>query len=301
MEQTKKIKSINLALPFSPFSVNTYLIDTGKNKLLFDTGAKTEEALSVLKKEVDDFGGIDAVVLSHGHLDHAGLAKQISELYDVPVYASLFEKERLSEDFSKRVERRVKKTIKALNFFGFSDEVAKKELEKVNYYKELMEPLDFVFNYSLLNDDNISFLELSGHTKGSIGLYFKSEGAVFVGDAFLREGVSSFLDPEKPENALKTYLLSVDNILKLNAKTVHPGHGKEFSNPDAVAEEHKNYVALVSKKILTAVQEGKKFKDFLPQLFPQNYNSLIAMSEIVYALEGANIGILQSLKDLLSE
>lgn len=295
------IKKINIQLPFPPNYVNTYLVDTGSNKILFDTGAKTGNALNLLVNEINAFGGIDAVVLSHGHLDHAGLAKQISERYDVPIYASLSEKDRLSEDFSRRIERRVKKSIKALNFFGFSDEVAKRELEKINYYKELMEPLDFVFNFIQLKDSNISLIDLSGHTKGSIGLYLKSENAVITGDAFLKEGISSFLDVEYPENALKTYLLSLDKIIALKPEKVYPGHGNEFSNPEAVAAEHKEYVYHVSKKIQNAIIEGKKFSEFLSQIFPSNYNALIAMSEVIYALEDANIEILQNLKVLLSE
>lgn len=295
------IKEIKLPLSFPPATVNAYLINTGNSKILFDTGAKTPQSLSILKNEIEMFGGIDAIILSHGHLDHAGLAKTISDYFDVPIYASFNEKERLSEDFSKRLERRVKKTIKIIDFFNFSDEIAKRELEKADYYRAFMEPLDFLFNFSSFDDSEITFLELSGHTKGSIGIHIKPLNAVLTGDAFLKEGISPFFDPEHLDNTLISYLKSLDKIIDLSPEKVYPGHGNAFENPAAVAIDHKLYIETISEKILQAVQNSEQFKDLLPKLYPANYNVLIAISEIVYALESANIGILQSLKDHLLE
>lgn len=299
--QNPVVKTLKLSLPFPPAMVNAYLIDTGRNRILFDTGAKTEENFNLLKQEIEKFGGIDGIVLSHGHLDHSGLAKKLSQLYDIPVYASFYEKERLSEDFQKRLERRVKKTIKVLNFFSFSVDIAKRELEKAQFYKEFMEPLNVIFNFSSFKDSEINILELPGHTKGSIALFLPSIKTLLTGDAFLKDGVSSFFDPESPENTLMTYFTSIDKLLLLKPEKIYPGHGKAFDNPASVASAHKNYVTNVTEKIKKAVEDGLSFKDLLPTIYPPHYNALIAISEIIYALESINIEILQNLRDLLSE
>ncbi len=295
------VRKIKLPLSFPPYAVNAYLIETGKSRILFDSGPRNDQVIEILKKEVDNFGGIDVVILSHGHLDHAGNAKAVSDFYDVPVYASFHEKARLSEDFQKRLERRVKKTIKLLNFFCFSDEVAKRELEKANFYKEQMEPLELVFNISTFDDPEVTILELPGHTKGSVGLFLKSDRLIFTGDAFLKDGISSFFDPEEPRDALKDYFSSLQKIMSLQPQSVFPGHGDSFDNPEAVYEEKKNYVDLIIRKIKEIIDKKGKIAGEVTSLFPSGYNALIAMSELVYALESLNIGILQSLKDLLSE
>lgn len=295
------IKTISLPLPFPPYSVNAYIVDTGRSKLLFDTGPKVEESINMLKNEIETLGGIDAIILSHGHLDHAGAAKHLSEIYDVPVFASFYEKERLSESFEKRLERRLTKTLKVLDFFSFSKERAKREREKAGYYRDMTEPLEVLFNFSTFTDPEITFLELPGHTRGSIGIYVKSANAVLTGDAFLKDGISSFFDPENPENSLEIYFTSLEKILALSPDKIYPGHGKPFENPKVVAEGHKKEAQATKELILNGIRENQNFKDIIERVFPPNYNSLIAAALLVYALESANIEILQSLKDLLSE
>lgn len=295
------IKTIKLPLSFAPFSSNAYLVRTKNSNILFDTGANSDECLKILKKEIEDFGGIDAIIISHGHLDHAGCANIISNEFEVPVYASLKEKERLSEDIVKRLERRVKKTIKLLNFFGFSDETALKELEKANFYKNFMQPVEFIFNFSYFKDPEIDIIELPGHTDGSIALFIKKEKLMLTGDALLKEGISSFFDPESIKNSLESYLRSIKKINELEPALVYPGHENPFDCVASVVEEHINYVELISEKINEAINNNNSIRDTIPKFFPKTYNALVAISEIVYAFEKANIEILQSLKDLLSE
>lgn len=298
---TTDIKKIKLPLPFSPFSSNAYLVKTKNSNILFDTGANSDECLKILKKEIEDFGGIDAIIISHGHLDHAGCANTISKEFELPVYASLKEKERLSEDIVKRLERRVRKTIKLLHFFGFSEETAQKELEKANFYKNFMQPVEFIFNFNSFKDPEIEIIELPGHTDGSIALFIKKEKGLLTGDALLKDGISSFFDPESMKNSLENYLTSIQNIKELNPILVYPGHGNPFDSVNLVIEEHINYTELISEKIKEVITNNISIKDVISKLFPKSYNALIAISEIVYALEKANIEILQSLKDHLSE
>ena len=74
----------NCGLPYE-HGLSLY-IESGKHKILFDTGqselfSKNAEALGI------DLGGVDIAVLSHGHYDHGGgLAKFLELNKTAPVY-----------------------------------------------------------------------------------------------------------------------------------------------------------------------------------------------------------------------
>lgn len=61
------------------------LIDTGKEKYLFDTGQSNVFLYNAAKLRID-FGELNGVVLSHGHYDHCGGMEHWRELGDVPIY-----------------------------------------------------------------------------------------------------------------------------------------------------------------------------------------------------------------------
>ena len=78
------------------FSVNTYLITdeaTGESAII-DTGETTE--LRTRLKQLEPQPNISMILLTHGHLDHAGALGVLQEEWDVPTY--LPKKERVLFD-----------------------------------------------------------------------------------------------------------------------------------------------------------------------------------------------------------
>ena len=71
-------------VPMGPLATNGYFYRTQDLNILFDPGATTAEMLKVL----DDFGEqVDAVLLTHGHIDHImGLAGLVQRFAAVPIY-----------------------------------------------------------------------------------------------------------------------------------------------------------------------------------------------------------------------
>ena len=86
----KNIIKIELPTPFAVGSVNAYLV-AGKNPVLDDCGPHTDEAKEALIKGVEEAGfslpQITAVILTHYHPDHAGLALWLQQEYGVKIAA----------------------------------------------------------------------------------------------------------------------------------------------------------------------------------------------------------------------
>jgi len=81
----------NTALPFTGFWAEhgiSFLVEGEGGKLLFDTGQSNEVLAHNLLMCKEDLSDLDAVVLSHGHLDHGGgLAEVARRCPGVPLYA----------------------------------------------------------------------------------------------------------------------------------------------------------------------------------------------------------------------
>jgi ribonuclease/clavin/mitogillin len=74
---------------FTGPGTNTYLIGTGRRRLLLDPGEGRADYLPVLERALARAGceGIEAVVLTHGHPDHIGGVRSVLERFgDVPVW-----------------------------------------------------------------------------------------------------------------------------------------------------------------------------------------------------------------------
>jgi len=66
---------------FTGPGTNTYLLGTGAQRILLDTGQGVDAYLPVLERALDEAGcsGIESIVLTHGHPDHTGGLAQVLE------------------------------------------------------------------------------------------------------------------------------------------------------------------------------------------------------------------------------
>jgi glyoxylase-like metal-dependent hydrolase (beta-lactamase superfamily II) len=149
--QDFNIHIVKTPLDFPPYYTNSYLIKTKDGLFLFDTSIKSTKAIEIIKESINNFGRIDGIILSHGHLDHAGCASIIANEYNIPIYVSLEEKDRLGTNFNERLKRRLDKLTKIANFFRLEKKNIEREYEKASYYKNLLAPIDFYFNIEKLN------------------------------------------------------------------------------------------------------------------------------------------------------
>lgn len=73
---------------FSGSGGNCVFLNTGKTRILIDagsTGKALEQALFCIDEKASD---IDAIIISHDHIDHIAAAGILSRRYDIPLYAN---------------------------------------------------------------------------------------------------------------------------------------------------------------------------------------------------------------------
>ncbi len=187
-----------------PIATNCYFLINNETKeaLIIDPGAAAEP----LYRKLQEGSYIPvAILLTHGHFDHAGAVKGLKELAakdqrELPVYAYKGERETLENP-----------RINLSRSMGGREEV---------YHADIY----------LADDESVSIagftfttLFTPGHTPGGCCFYFEEEGICFTGDSLF---CSSIGRTDFPEGSMSDLVRSVkEKVLTLPEDTIcYPGH-----------------------------------------------------------------------------
>lgn len=181
-----------------PVQTNCYFAvnDETKELLIIDPGAQANRlAAEVRDKALKPV----AILLTHGHFDHAGAAAELAEQYQIPVYAQVEERETLENP--------------ALNLSGW-DGVA--QAYHADSYLEDEQELD-------LAGFHIRVFHTPGHTTGGCCYYFPYQNALFSGDTLFRMSVGR---TDFPKGSASDLIHAIkEKIMRLPDETdVYPGH-----------------------------------------------------------------------------
>ncbi|KAH7980056.1 hypothetical protein HPB49_012922 [Dermacentor silvarum] len=144
--------------PMTLQGTNTYIIGTGKERILLDTGEPdVPEYIETLKDVLRERGiSLQQIIVSHWHLDHVGGVDEIRR--------------------QVQPECTVKK-------YAFRDDKAEHAFQYVN-------DGDWIHTEGA----SLKVIATPGHTQDHIVLYLDEENAVFSGDCILGEGSAVFED-----------------------------------------------------------------------------------------------------------
>ena len=151
-------------------------------------------------QKVDEMAGTPvAILLTHGHFDHILAAKEIKEKYQIPIYATVYERKHLGNP--------------ALNLSGFSGRAYSLEAD------EEVDDLDFLE----LAGFEIQVLHTPGHTPGSCCYYLKAEDVLFSGDTVFCGSVGR---TDFPGGSMQEITDSLHRLLEALPEDtkVYPGH-----------------------------------------------------------------------------
>ena len=199
-----------------PVQTNCYVVINEENKecLIIDPGASAKQLAELIRK--DELTPV-AVLLTHGHFDHAGGAEDIAKEFDIKIYAHEAERDTLGNP-----QKNVSWMVGASE--SYRADVFLKDEEVIT-----------------LAGFDIKVLHTPGHTEGGCCYYVADEDVVFTGDTLFAQSVGR---TDFPGGSMSQIVRSVqDKLLSLNEAgnletdiMVYPGH----NDPTTIETERMN-------------------------------------------------------------
>jgi len=203
---------------FTGPGTNTFLVGTGKRRILLDTGSGVPEYLDVLERAMEEAGceGLQEIVLTHGHPDHVGGAVAINDRFGpLPV--------------SKMARPGV-------------DESTALDLRPIE-------------DGSVLRTEGATLRALytPGHALDHLCFVLEEEGSLFSGDNVL--GVGTAVIPTQGGN-LRDYMNSLRRLLGERPTAIYPAHGPHIADGAAKICEYIAHREERDVQIVAAMREG---------------------------------------------
>jgi glyoxylase-like metal-dependent hydrolase (beta-lactamase superfamily II) len=223
--------------------VNFYLVEDEGRVTIVDAGIsgywdQVEPALEQFGRGLDD---VAAIVLTHAHSDHTGVAGKLHERglsMGVPVYLHPADHELLKtgKESWKR-EGSALSVLRHPRVFGFFAHMARNGALRPPH---IADPVSIVHDDRLDVPGNPRVIHTPGHTPGHCALHFERHGALFVGDLLCtwhpvlgRRGPQ--IMPAAFNVSSAQALESLARIEDLSAGVVLPGHGEPWASGPADA------------------------------------------------------------------
>ncbi len=300
---TVGIYQIVMPTPFPQAGdVYSFLIRREDKFILFDAGLKTEEAKEAffhfIKKYNIDLWQIEKIILSHGHIDHYGLASFISEKSGAKIF--IHEKDRLKvhKDYLKIYDEGAAVYHEFFVKNGMPEKLSRALIEvgkNFNFFADQLEDIDTVDEGDIIEYDGGRFrvIHLPGHTPGCIGLHDEERGIMLGGDTLLAKiSPNPIIElGEKGEEerfkSLPTYFSSLKRIESLSLKMVIPAHGECITEPSRTIATLRKFYSLRQRKILHVLENGPLTPfELAVTLFPERKNEIfLIFSEVIGNLD----------------
>lgn len=297
----KGIHRIALPTPFSIGSVNVYLVE-GEALTLVDAGPKTVDAWESLKHQLRARGyspsDIEQVVLTHHHVDHAGLLDFLREIGKVRVAGHPKNRPwiRQDETFYREWHRFMEHLFRRE---GVEEPLIGPGIQK--YQKFLQYNCRTDLDREIAEGDEIPGMpgwkvkETKGHAQSHIALYREEDGLMIGGDHLIAHVSSNaMIEPPYPGEKVRAkpliqYRKSLKECLGMELARVLAGHGKEITETRS----------LIEKRLIQQKKRAFALRDLLAgggpmtcfelskKLFPAKYNAQLplVMSEILGHLD----------------
>ena len=216
---------IPIPLQFS----NAYLLKTGNNVILVDTGCKGHH--THILKAIEEAGvnpdTIRLILHTHVHADHCGSTVVLAKLLDVPTLIHRYEYESLHSG-----------NARGLITHDLEGKILKPFILRwgVTFFEPTYQMDADTFSLNEFGVNATAYLT-PGHTAGSISIVDHETDEAIIGDILMGGILFNMIRPSKPRfhffiQDIQMIRWSLSRLLKLNLNRLHPGHG----NPLAVKD-----------------------------------------------------------------
>jgi glyoxylase-like metal-dependent hydrolase (beta-lactamase superfamily II) len=202
---------------FTGPGTNTYLVGTGRTRILLDTGSGHDAYLPVLERAMQQTGcdALQEIVLTHGHADHLGGVAQVRARFGALRVSKLPDAtDAPNGDFLPLANGAVVRTEGA----------------------------------------TLRAVHTPGHATDHLCFVLEEEQALFSGDNVL--GVGTTVIPSRGGDLLD-YLASLDRMLALGPRRIYPAHGPCIEDGPAKIREYVAHRGARERQILAALDAGE--------------------------------------------
>lgn len=283
------MEPIRIELPtvFEAMTVNSWLF-MDPEPTLVDCGEKTEASWAALNKALSthglNVGDIKKVVVTHGHLDHMGMANKIVEHSDAVVFMNdyLFD---WAIDLKTMLDGRTKAIMDVMKpnlppsehqkYFGFGYEVLSPLWDEIPKNRIKTFPIDSSLN---IGGSSWDVIYTPGHCVNQTCFHNPENGHFLSADMLLKMIPIPIIDagigpPFTRTKSLLMQLASYQKIAQLNITKVFPGHFDSFESADQLIALHIQKIRTRTAKCLELYKGGMtKVLDLAHAIYPGRVN-----------------------------
>lgn len=220
--------------------VNWYLLEEGGRVTIVDAGLpgyrpQLDEALSAIGRTIGD---VEALVLTHAHIDHIGFAQILTAERPVPVYAHEAE---VAQATTGKAHKTEASFVPALVRYSTARKVVAHIVRHGGARAPKLGTVEpFTDGAELDVPGHPRAIHTPGHSPGHCVLHVPAEGALFVGDAMagwstITGAPGPILPPKEFNHSTDQARQSLDRIEGIDAATLYFGHGKPWTGGAAAA------------------------------------------------------------------
>ena len=248
---------------FTGPGTNTYLVGTGKKRLLLDTGSGLAEYMPFLEEAVASSGcdQIEGIVLTHAHPDHIGGVNQVRGHFgsDIPVYKMPW-----PDDAS---------------LAGPSNDVSPVSVSNPDTLAE--GALEHIGDGDRVETEGATLRALftPGHAPDHLCYVLEEEQSLFSGDNVL--GIGTTVIPATSGD-LGDYMDSLERALAERPSQIYPAHGPKIATGTEKIQEYLDHRRARENQVLAALEAGDR--DAMSMVkriyvgYPENLHSAAAQS-----------------------
>lgn len=273
------IRRVEVPSPYTVGPVNCYLL-RGDALVMIDPGPLTRAGLQILRDALRGWGArlrdVDAILLTHAHLDHFGMGGLLRDRTGARVYAHA-EDRAFMENFPQSHYRLVERLREHSLAHGFPAEEFRRiaclylsSLEcgrpiAVDHYVRGGEALEF-------GGCRLSVIHTPGHTAGSVCYLDRASCTLFSGDTVLNgQTPIAFFRGHAPHAAIgvSIYLNSLRRLRRLRIEQAMPGHRRPFRGFRRAVRAIERQVDRYGRAILRCLTAGPRTAwEMARELFP---------------------------------
>lgn len=244
--------------------VNVYVIE-GEPLTLIDTGPKMEEAHDALRHGLKNLrhsiADVEQILLTHGHIDHAGLAETIRRESGATLLVPQGERDSVDR-FPETFEARGKRFREELLRSGAPPETCDLVDDFFDWIRKFGESArvdGVVRDGDLLRAGAVELraIHTPGHSAGST-CYLEADRVLFCGDSMIRDATpnAAFGGADGVSVGLADHLASLTRLRELPVVHVLPGHRERFEDLKAYIADYMQQFRIRQEAILRLLKPG---------------------------------------------